>query len=262
MEVITSKSNNKIKNIVSLVNNKKERLQKKLFVIEGLKILNEVINSKVLVKTVFVTENFWKENKYELNLILTNNINVVIITYDICKKISNNVTPQEIFAVCKIPELTSLKTVVTHGKHILMIVGLQDVGNFGTIIRTANALGVDYVIASKDCPDIYSFKVLRSAMGAVFNIPIVIIDDTIKTIKILKDNGFALYASAVTDNCKSIKDVTFAEKNVVVVGNEGNGLSKQVIDCCDCAIKIPMIEKADSLNVAVATGILLWESNL
>ncbi len=259
MEIITSRTNSKIKNIVSLVNNKKERLQKNLFVIEGFKILKEAINNKIEIESILLTEDFWQANKYELNLILTNNMNIVIITYDICKKISNNVTPQGIFAICKIPSLTSLKTVIGNGKNILMIVGLQDVGNFGTIIRTANALGVDYILTSKDCPDIYSCKVLRSAMGAAFSIPVVVVDDVVKTMEMFKNNGFSLYASAVTDDCENIKDVVFDKKSVVVVGNEGNGLSSQVINCCDYTIKIPMVKKANSLNVAVATGILLWE---
>ena len=144
-----------------------------------------------------------------------------------------------------------------------MILNLQDIGNFGTIIRTANALGIDCILISSDCPDIYSPKVLRATMGAIFNINIIKInnntDDIKKIIKSFKDKNFMAVASAVADDCKNINQISFLNKNLIIVGNEGNGLDREIIKICDESVKIPMIKEADSLNVAVASGILIWE---
>ena len=139
-----------------------------------------------------------------------------------------------------------------------MLLDLQDIGNFGTIIRTANALGINYILFNKTCPDIYNHKTLRSSMGAVFNFNILEIENSIKTINQLKNHGFIIYASSVSGLYEDLNKISFSTKNVIIMGNEGNGLNKEVIDICDKIIKIPMNNEIDSLNVAVSTGIILW----
>lgn len=270
MKFITSKSNEQIKNIINLINDKKSRLKSGLFVIEGLKIILEAKKSNINIKTILLTETFLKKNKLKLNFIFNNKIDLIIINENISKKISNNVTPQEIFAICQLPKERSLSQVLNQKNNInniLMILNLQDIGNFGTIIRTANALGIDLILTTSNCPDIYNHKVLRSTMGAIFNIDIIKIDsdlDSIKTtINNLKKSGFLAIASAVSDNCENINNINFLDKNLIkkliIVGNEGNGLDKEIIEVCDKSVKIPMIKEVDSLNVGVASGILIWE---
>ncbi|MBP0979765.1 MAG: RNA methyltransferase [Oscillospiraceae bacterium] len=268
MEFITGNSNERIKNIVNLVKDKKTRQKQGLFVIEGLKIILEAKKTNIKIKTILLTEKFFKKNKSRLKNILDNTLEIIIITENISKKISSNVTPQEVFAVCQIPETKLLDHVldkknINNINNILMILNLQDIGNFGTIIRTANALGIDCILISSDCPDIYSPKVLRATMGAIFNINIIKInnntDDIKKIIKSFKDKNFMAVASAVADDCKNINQISFLNKNLIIVGNEGNGLDREIIKICDESVKIPMIKEADSLNVAVASGILIWE---
>ena len=259
MEYISSRTNNQIKNIVNLVNNKKERIKQGLFVIEGLKILIEAKKNKINILKIFTTQKFFDNNRNIFEKIVNKDIEIIIIVEDICKKISNNVTPQEIFAICKIPSEISFDIALNNGRNILMVLNLQDTGNFGTIIRTANAFGIDYILKSKDCPDIYSPKMLRSSMGNVFNSNIIEIDDPIKTINMLKKSGFNIYASAISDNCEEIQTISFSDKNVIIVGNEGNGLNKDIIKAADKSVKIPMIKKIESLNVSIAAAILLWE---
>lgn len=260
MEIITSRTNEQVKEIIKLFKNKRERQNKGLFAIEGLKILKEAYSSKINIVKIFVSSKFLEENKFDFNFKkILNNSKVLVITQDVCKKISENCTPQEVFAICEIPQKLSLKNVVNESCNILMMLGLQDVGNFGTIIRTAVAMGVDCILISCNCPDIYSLKVLRAAMGMMFHVKLVIIDDVFKTLDLLKHKGFKIYATALHNKSKDLRTVKFNKKNVIVLGNEGNGLSDDFINACDEVVKIPMKSDVESLNVAVAYGIILWQ---
>lgn len=260
MEIITSRTNEQIKEIVKLFKNKKERYNKGLFAIEGLKILKEAYRNKINLVKIFVSAQFLEENKFDADFQkMLNHSKVLLITQDLCKKISENCTPQEVFAICEIPKKLSLENVINESFNILMLLGLQDVGNFGTIIRTGAAMGVDCILISRDCPDVYSLKVIRAAMGMMFHVKLVIIDDVFKTLNLLKRQGFKTYATALHNNSQDLRTVKFSKKNVIVLGNEGNGLSNDFIDACDEIVKIPMKSNVESLNVAVASGIVLWQ---
>lgn len=257
MEFISSNNNERIKSVIKLLNDKKTRKDKNLFVIDGIKLLDEAKKNKIKIQTIFVTKKFFNYNEYYLNTI-GKNIEKIVISENVCKKISRNITPQGIFGICEIPKQKNFEVSVDQSKNILILINLQDVGNFGTIIRTASALGIDFILVNRECPDIYGYKVLRSSMGGVFNIGITEIEDPLKAISFLKNNGFIIYASSVSDKSEKLGVIKFGKKNVIVIGNEGNGLDKTVMENCDKAIKIPMDNNVDSLNVAVATGIILW----
>ena len=135
MEIITSRTNEQIKAIIKLFKNKKERYNKGLFALEGLKILKEAYRSKINIVKIFVSAQFLEENKFDVYFKkMLSNSKMLVITQDLCKKISENCTPQEVFAICEIPKKLSLENVIKESFNILMVLGLQDVGNFGTII--------------------------------------------------------------------------------------------------------------------------------
>ncbi len=139
-----------------------------------------------------------------------------------------------------------------------MLCSLQDSGNVGTIIRTAVGLSLNGVIITNDTCDMHSQKVIRASMGAIFKIPVYSISDEIKAITKLNED-FNTYCAVLSENSQDVRKVIFSENSVVAIGNEGNGLSEKVIEKCAQKINIPMNENVESLNAAMAAGILIWE---
>lgn len=140
-----------------------------------------------------------------------------------------------------------------------MLVDLQDVGNVGTVIRTAAALGCDVFLCGK-CADVYSSKTVRATMGALFTNNIFVCDDTLSVIDSLKNGGKRVIAAALTDKAEVLGRFDIRDNDCFVVGNEGNGLSETVITRCDSTTIIPMSGRTESLNAAMAATILLWEA--
>ena len=136
---------------------------------------------------------------------------------------------------------------------------LQDPGNVGTIIRTAEAFGVDAVLVTDDCPDIYSPKVLRSTMGSAFRIPVVSFEDAEYMLNALKENEYTTYAAVLEENSICLGDFSFDKKSAVLIGNEANGLLNSITEKCDYSLYIPMKGNAESLNAATAANIIMWE---
>ena len=143
---------------------------------------------------------------------------------------------------------------------IIMLQSIRDPGNMGTILRTASALGIDMVILSNDCVDIYNPKTIRSAMGAVFKQKTVKVPNTKDLITHLNGLGFETYAAALKQDAKELGGFKLSPKHCFVAGNEGHGLDADIIDACTSAVIIPMMPNNESLNVASASSILMWES--
>lgn len=239
---ITSLENNQIKKIASL-NKKKYRDEHKLFFIEGIKSIREAINFNQEIETIL-----YSPEMIEYNL----EVEGIKVSKEILCKISDTVTPQGIIAVCKIKDNDI--TVLKDKKRIVFLDKVQDPGNVGTIIRTADAFGFDGVILSKECADIYSPKVIRSTMGSIFHLPI--IRDV--NVEELKKLDMKIYSSSLEAK-KYIKDIKIGEKAILVIGNEGNGISDETKKITDEFIKIEMPGNAESLNASIAAGILMYE---
>ena len=143
------------------------------------------------------------------------------------------------------------------GRHYAGLENIQDPSNMGTILRTAEALGIDGVILSKDCCDIYSPKVVRGSMGAVFRLPVIIAEDFTEYISKLAKSNIMIYASTPR-NAEDIESVDFSKGGVMLIGNEGNGLKDETIKACSKRVKINMKGRAESLNAAAAAAILLY----
>lgn len=239
MEVITSISNNKIKNLAKL-NQKKYRDEEGKFLVEGFHLVEEAYKSGYLLE-VLKTEDC----ECKFNLPVTN------VTYEIIKKLSSTQAPQKIIGVVKKINEKSL------GNRILIIDELQDPGNLGTIIRSSVAFNIDTIILSENSVDLYNDKVIRASEGMLFKINI--LKKNIKeVIGSLKSNDYKIFGTKVT-NGTDLKNVICPEKFAFIVGNEGNGIRKEILDLCDEYLYIPMNEKCESLNVAIATSIILYE---
>ena len=175
----------------------------------------------------------------------------MVVTEKVMKFLSELDTPNEVMGVCY-----KLKEKEISG-NVLMLDRVQDPGNLGTIIRSAVAFDISTIILSKDTVDLYNPKVLRSTQGLLFDVNI-LIKDLDECIRSLKKDNYIIYGTKV-DNGKNLKDITKKDKYAVIMGNEGKGVNDTLLSMCDEYIYIPMNEKCESLNVGVATSIILYE---
>ena len=239
MEVITSLDNKRIKNYSKLLN-KKYRDEEGLFLVEGEHLVIEASKAGCLIEVI-------KCEDYEMDFDVT----TTLVTYDVIKKLSNTLNPQKVVGVCK--KLSDKEI----GNKVLLLEDIQDPGNLGTIIRSSVAFGVDTVVLSNNTVDLYNDKVLRSSEGMIFHIDIVK-RDVYELVDLLHAKGYKVYGTKV-DGGTDLKDVTVSDKCVIVMGNEGNGVSSKLLDKCDEYIYINMNGTCESLNVGVATSIILYE---
>lgn len=254
LQEITSKDNKQVKYCAKLIRSKKYRSEEKRFVAEGMRLCEDAIRSGLTPVQTFVT----KEMLDKCHGVLEASRQIFLIHEEQSAKISETQAPQGIF--CVFPTLDNIKTVDTmKWQHIVVLSSLQDPGNLGAIVRTAEAFGIDGLILSEDCPDLYSSKVLRSTMGGVFRLPICRVSNLKETLDALKQEGFLVYGAALLEESRPITEVSWKGRTAAVIGNEGNGLSRSVLDACTGQIIIPMKGKAESLNAAIAASIIIWE---
>lgn len=238
--IITSVNNEKIKNLVRL-KDKKYRDKMGLFFIEGLDIIGEAYNAGLL-KELYVLDGY--DNPYS-------DIECVNVTYEVMKKISDMESISEYYGVCEKKQEMEL------GKRLIILDGIQDPGNLGTIIRSAVAFNFDTVVLSRECVDMYNSKVLRSTKGMIFN-KNVIVRDIVSFMDEL--DGYTIYGTDVTCG-EDIRDIEVPQNMAIVIGNEGRGISKIVHDKCDNFVYIDMNDKCESLNAGVASSIIMYEVN-
>jgi len=236
---------------LSLLEKRKNRENEQKFVVEGERSVREakdhilyVIYSRELEVVKWAKDLGMKTYK---------------ISHEAFHKISAVESPQGVLAVCKTPEYHLKDILSANNPLIVFCVEIQDPGNLGTIIRTADAAGATGVILSKGTVELYNTKVVRSTMGSVFHLPIVQIKDNEETIKLLKKHKVNLIGS----DLKSEKDVWSSNMRgatAILIGNEGAGIPKEILDECDELVLIPMPGKAESLNAGVSSSIFLYEA--
>ncbi|URZ16938.1 23S rRNA (guanosine-2'-O-)-methyltransferase RlmB [Clostridium felsineum DSM 794] len=251
---ITSKGNSIIKEVKRLKEKKYRDLNKK-FIVEGLRFVKEALESDFDVEYLFVSEKSY--DKFILNDIgedIKKNVEVIKVSESILNQICSTETPQGIAAVVKYSKVLSK---ITKGFYML-VDKIQDPGNMGTIIRTANAAGALGIIITKGTVDIYNNKTLRATMGSIFKLPVIFEDEKLSQIARLKENGFKLIASTPNTN-NNFYNVELNEKIIIAVGNEGNGLSDEVINISDIKAKIPMPGDVESLNAGIAAAVMMFE---
>ena len=241
MEVITSLDNKRIKNYAKLLN-KKYREQEGLFLVEGEHLVIEAKNAGCLVEVI-------KCEDYDMDF----DVSTTLVTYDVIKKLSNTLNPQKVIGVCKMLDNKDI------GNKVLILEDIQDPGNLGTIIRSSVAFNVDTIVLSNNTVDMYNDKVLRSSEGIIFHIDIVKMEVS-ECIDKLHEEGYEIYGTKV-DGGTTLTEITVGEKYAVIMGNEGAGVSSSTLDKCDKYIYIPMNTECESLNVGVATSIILYEMN-
>ena len=255
MQVISSKENEIVKNIKKLKDKKYRDLNNE-YLVEGIKLVKEAICENANIKQIVVCENciqdgtIDKKTLYEIA-----KYNCTYVTENVFDSLTDVVNPQGLLAV--VEKGSGDSKINFNEDFILILDNLQDPGNLGTILRTADSVNLKQIVISKNSADVYNPKVVRSTMGAIFRVKIIESDDLIKTINEIKKNNFIVMATDLKE-ASSIYDEKLS-KCAVVIGNEANGVSKEVLEAADKKIKIPMPGKAESLNASVATGVILYE---
>lgn len=243
MEHITSLKNPKVAAWKAL-KDRKGRRESGCFLVEGRKMVEEALASAFDVETVLVQEGM------ELPDGLT--MPVYELPAHVLAAVCDTKTPQGIAAVVRMKEQSAL------GKHIVVLDGVQDPGNVGTIIRTADAAGLDGVLLSTQCADVFSPKVLRATMGSIFRMNLRTTDDLLGELTKLREKGYSILSSQL-DGTPFYEREKVAEQFALIIGNEGNGVSEQVQQTATHRVRLPMRGGAESLNAAIAAAIMMYE---
>lgn len=255
MQTITSKENALIKQIIKL-KEKKHRDNYCKYLIEGVKLIKEAIQENAKIEKIIICEDALNSSFLQKNLGQDlEKFECVSVPNSIFKILTDVENPQGILAIV---EKTSNEEKIDYTQDIILALDdVQDPGNLGTIIRTADSVGLKQIIISKGTVDAYNSKVIRSTMGAIFRVKIIIAQDFTKTLEEIKQKNYEIMVTSL-DAKKSIYDTNFKNK-IIVIGNEANGVSKEIINLADEKAIIPMLGKTESLNASVATGVILYE---
>lgn len=255
MQVISSKDNELIKHIKKL-KDKKHRDESNEYIIEGVKLIEEAVKEKARIKKIIVCEDTTRT--YEIPTHIMYEIakyECVYVTNKVFASITQVTNPQGIMAII---EKGDTDAQIDYTQDIIVALDdVQDPGNLGTILRTVDSIGLNQIIVSKGTADAFNSKVVRSTMGAIFRVKIIEVENLPQAIKEMRRHHFKLMVTSLqTDN--SIYDIKF-NKKIIVIGNESNGVSKEVQEMADEKAKIPMLGKAESLNASVAAGVVMYE---
>lgn len=255
MQTITSKDNELIKHIRKL-KDKKYRDESNEYVVEGVKLVEEAVKENAKIKQIIVCEDTTRTYEIPTHIMLE------IARYE-CISVSNKIfniitqvtNPQGIMAII---EKNAQDAQIDYTQDIIVVLDdVQDPGNLGTILRTVDSIGLNQIIVSKGTADAFNSKVVRSTMGAIFRIKIIEVENLVQEIKKMRKHHFKLMVTSLQTK-NSIYDIDFYKK-IIVIGNEANGVSKEIQDMADEKAKIPMLGRTESLNASVAAGVVMYE---
>lgn len=256
---ISAKDNHLIKLYRELRSSRRSRGEQGLFAAEGENLCFEAVKNGVGIFTLFATENYIRKHGEAYEFISQRAEKSCIITEKLSEYISDTKTPQGVFAICRKPErITDIGGFIPKGK-LVLLENLQDPGNMGTIIRTADAFGIDALIISSNCVDIFSPKVLRATTGSVFRQQIFISENLPETVRALEESGVTCRCAVVDRDAQKVGSFAFGESCAVAIGNEGAGLTEEIKSAASGKITIKMNGQTESLNAGVAASVIMWE---
>ena len=268
-EVITSRNNPKVKWAASLAS-KKGRDCERAFIAEGEKLSYEAFDSSLPVTHVFICESkkeklLEKISKYN-GIDLYKNTEVILLSDGAFEKISTENAPQGIITVIKyldffrdIDIIYKEEFFLGADERAIILSSVRDPGNLGSVIRSAAAFGVDHVILTSDCADLYNPKTVRSAMGSIFRVKVTRVADMKECISHLREIGRRVFSAELSDGAKPISSIGLSTYDLVIIGNEGHGVDPMLSAASTGSVYIPISKKTESLNAAVAAAVFMWE---
>ena len=270
-EVITSRQNPTVKQICALLD-KKGRRESGLFRFDGVKLFGESVACGLeidrVVLSLTASEAVREGVEREIESGRIDASRVLVVSEDVFSKLSEERAPEGIVTVARMLSLkhrtllSSDELCVGREERLLLAESLRDPGNLGTVIRSCAALGIERLVISDDCADLYNPKTIRAAMGGLFKIGIDILpaSELAPAVKLLRESGRRVYAAALHRDARVVGELELVRGDCFVIGNEGHGLSEAVIGACDACAIIPMTEGSESLNAAAAAAICIWET--
>lgn len=251
--MITSTGNQQVKRLLQLQKKSKARNEEGVFIVEGLRMFQEV--PKEQVEKVYISETLYNRKKLELNL---DSFSIEILSDSVFSHVSDTKTPQGILCIVKQKKYDAEEILKIEKPHFVVLDNVQDPGNLGTIIRTAEGAGVHAVFMSRDCVDIYNPKTIRSTMGSIYRMPFLYIEDLVDLLKQFREKDIVSYAAHLQGK-RSYDEEDYKGGTAILIGNEGNGLREEIAESADVKVQIPMHGKVESLNAAIAASILMFE---
>lgn len=251
--MITSRKNENIKKVLQL-KKRNIRHREKLILLEGDRLVLDALQHGLKLETVFVSEN------YDTSKIL--DIPYVTVSTEVFSEMSETLTPQGIIAVAKEPDPVELISVLKKRVPILFFLDrIQDPGNLGAIIRSADAFGIPALILNRGTVDPYNSKVIRATMGSLFRTPLIFAEDGKRALMTCRMHGYTVIGTVVSGGME-LNKVDFSKPKVIIIGNEANGVENSLLSLCDERMTICMKGNAESLNAAVATSVIMYVASL
>lgn len=269
MEIITSRQNKTISLLASL-QKKKAREEEKTFIFDGIKLFSEAVKSGAeIICAVINSDCADSVSEKLLSLygidIFSLDIKILYAIPSVFERLTDEKSPEGLVCAAKFMEnihrdiLSGDELEIEKNEKILMLESVRDPKNIGAIIRSARAFNVDRIIMSSDCADIYSSKTVRASMGNIFSMKIDRVESIPEAIRRIRDIGREVYGAALDESARKLGHDEFASDSVVVIGNEGHGLTRESIEAATGSVYIPMAEGVESLNAGVAASVLMWE---
>ena len=270
-EIITSRNNQFVKWASSL-SEKKNRKESGYFLAEGVKLTKEALEAGLPVDYLIVSENkrtsvlnavseFAEAEKYEKTKFVT-------VSEGVFEKISTEKAPQGVISVIKHLDFFRDMDIIYKEEFFLkpeekaiFLFSLRDPSNLGAVIRSSVAFGIDHIMLSDDCADIYSPKTVRSAMGSIYRVKVTTVKNVPSFIKAAQENSRRVFAAELSERAVSLHDVGLIGSDIVMIGNEGHGIDPEISALCDGSVYIPISKKTESLNASVAAAIFMWEQS-
>lgn len=258
-EIITSRKNAAVLSAAALAD-KKQRDKTGLFAFEGIKLFDDAVREKTDIEKVFVTERAYErwQDVFAVSG-MGNSGKLVFVTDEVYEKLSFENAPQGVFTVAR--KFAPKPKQYGDNAVVMMLDTLGDPGNLGTIIRSADAFGVDTVYIGEGSADIYNPKTVRACMGSLFRVDVRVCTDIAGDIVRLREQGFALYAAMLDKTSENLLDLDLSGRVGFIVGNEGHGVSAHVRKACGKSVIIPMCDGPESLNAATSASVLMWETH-
>ncbi len=254
MEEITSRNNPTVK-AAALLKELKQRKNTGLFLLEGARLCKDAALNGITVKQLFITARAREKYSQEAELLENKAEKSFLIVDSVAEKLTDTKNSQGVFAVCKEPEISRE---INYGGMYVFTDNVQNPDNLGAIVRTAEAMGADGLIVNSGC-DVYSPKALRASMGALLRFPVIRTSDAAALLGECKKQNMKVFASVVDSGAQSVTDADKSGGCILIIGNEGNGISDDVLAFSGHRITIPMKGKAESLNASAAATVLIWE---
>ncbi len=270
-EIITSRNNPLVKWVCTL-HTKKGREESHSFIAEGIKLVKEAISASLPVTHIFISESKYNLYISELNSSFTSDFKgeceLVVLSDSAFEKISTENAPQGVVAVIKYLDFFSYMDIIykeeifsSEDERAIILCSVRDPSNLGSVIRSAVAFGVDRIILSDDCAELYNPKTVRSAMGSLFRVKITRTKDLSLLISAIREMGRKVYAAELTDSAIALTSANISSRDCIIIGNEGHGIPVEISSLADGSIYIPISKKTESLNASVAAAIFMWEQS-